>query len=176
VTRFRFSAGYPFYVVSSHFSRRSAGRGGRYDRGMPESAPEKLPALSNEMIAAALDARGFTYSTDSDGDIYGNWENNLIYFFRIGDAREMLQVRAMAQREFSTDDVPRLYSFCNYWNHDRLFPKAYVHVADDGTARVVGEVICDWEKGVTAEQLDQVMICGIATGCQLSAEVDGLAL
>jgi hypothetical protein len=51
-----------------------------------------------------------------------------------------------------------------------------VHVADDGTARVVGEVVSDWEKGVTAEQLDQVMICGIATGCQLSAEVDGLAL
>jgi hypothetical protein len=143
---------------------------------MPEPAPERLPALSNEMIAAALDARGFTYSTDADGDIYGNWENNLIYFFRIGAAREMLQVRAMAQRQFGTDDVPRLYAFCNHWNHDRLFPKAYVHVADDGTARVVGEVVADWEQGVTAEQLDQVMICGIATGCQLSAEVDRIDL
>jgi Putative bacterial sensory transduction regulator len=150
--------------------------GGGYDRGMPEPAPEKLPALSNEMIAAALDARGFTYSTDADGDIYGSWENNLIYFFRIGAAREMLQVRAMAQRQFGTDDVPRLYAFCNHWNHDRLFPKAYVHVADDGTARVVGEVVADWEQGVTAEQLDQVMICGIATGCQLSAEVDRIEL
>jgi hypothetical protein len=144
---------------------------------MPEPAPEKLPALSNEMIAAALDARGFTHSIDGDGDIYGNWENNLIYFFRIGEFREMLQVRAMARRVFTTDEVPRLYAFCNGWNHDRLFPKAYVHVdEDDRTVRVVGEVVADWEKGVTAEQLDQVMICGIATGCQLSAEVDQLDL
>jgi hypothetical protein len=32
------------------------------------------------------------------------------------------------------------------------------------------------EHGVTAGQLDQVMICGIATGCQLSAEVDRIDL
>jgi Putative bacterial sensory transduction regulator len=157
VTRFRFS-------------------GAGYDLAMPDPAAEKLPALSNDMIAAALDARAFAYSTDADGDIYGNWENNLIYFFRIGEAREMLQVRTMARRLFSTDEVPRLYAFCNGWNHDRLFPKAYVHVDENRDVRVVGEVVADWEHGVTAEQLDQVMICGIATGCQLAAEVEQLAI
>ena len=138
---------------------------------MPEPEPEKLPSLSNEMIAATLDARGFAHQVDADGDICGNWQGNLIYFFRIGEFREMLQVRALTRRVFSTDEVPRLYAFCNAWNHDRLFPKAYVHVADDGSVRVVGEVVADWEKGVTADQLDQVMICGIATGCQLADAV-----
>jgi hypothetical protein len=67
--------------------------------------------------------------------------------------------------------VVRLYEFCNAWNHDRLWPKAYVHVQDDGTVNVIGEVLADWERGVTDEQLDQVMICGVATGCQLADAV-----
>jgi hypothetical protein len=123
------------------------------------------------MITAALDQRGFTYFVDADGDIAGNFQGNLIYFFRIGDQKEMLQIRAMVQHVFGMADVTRLYEFCNAWNHDRLWPKAYVHVSDDGTVNVIGEVLTDWEKGVTAEQLHQVLICGIATGCQLADAV-----
>ena len=135
---------------------------------------EQLQPLSNEMIIAALDGRGFAHKVDDDGDVLGNWQGTLIYFFRLGERREMLQVRALAQRTFSIDEVPRLHLFCNSWNHDKLFPKAYVHVADDGAARVVGEVVADWEHGVTLQQLDQVMLCGIATGCQLAEAVNEL--
>ena len=135
-----------------------------------------LQPLSNELIIAALDSRGFAHKVDDDGDVLGNWQDTLIYFFRIGERQELLQVRALAPRGFSTDDVPRLYSFCNAWNHDKLFPKAYVHVGEDGAARVVGEVVADWEHGVTLEQLDQVMLCGIATGCQLAEAVSELVL
>ncbi|MGX6602622.1 YbjN domain-containing protein [Micromonosporaceae bacterium Da 78-11] len=130
--------------------------------------------MTHEMITAALDARGFNYFVDADGDVAGNFQGNLIYFFRIGEQKEMLQVRAMIQHIFGIEDVARLYEFCNSWNHDRLWPKAYVHVNDDGTVNVIGEVLADWEKGVTVEQLDQVLICGIATGCQLSDAVAGL--
>jgi hypothetical protein len=80
VTSFRFSAACPVHPVLSRSGPWGEGARGGYDRGMPEPAPEKLPALSNR------------------------------------------------------------------------------------------------EQGVTAEQLDQVMICGIATGCQLSAEVDRIDL
>jgi len=135
---------------------------------------EQLQPLSNEMIIAALDGRGFTHKVDDDGDVMGDWQGTLIYFFRLGDRRELLQVRALAQRAFSIDDVPRLHRFCNSWNHDKLFPKAYVHVADDGAARVVGEVVADWEHGCTLAQLDQIMLCGIATGCQLAEAVNEL--
>ena len=37
-----------------------------------------------------------------------------------------------------------------------------------------GEVVADWQHGVTPEQLDQVVICGVATGCQLADAVAGL--
>jgi putative sensory transduction regulator len=130
-----------------------------------------VQALTHEMIKSVLDAHEFSYTVDGDGDVVGNFQGNLVYFFQIGEKREMLQVRAMVQHVFGIDDVTRLYAFCNAWNHDRLWPKAYVHVQDDGTVNVIGEVLADWEKGVTVEQLDQVMICGIATGCQLADAV-----
>ncbi|WP_189336813.1 YbjN domain-containing protein [Actinoplanes ianthinogenes] len=119
------------------------------------------------MIKAALDAREFAYFVDEDGDIAGNFQGNLIYFLQHGANREMLQIRAMMQHVFTIEDVPRLYEFCNTWNRDQLWPKAYVQVTDDGAAIVIGEVSTDWERGVTPEQLDQVMICGIATACRL---------
>ena len=130
-----------------------------------------MQPLTHEMITAALDARGFSHFVDADGDIAGNFQGNLVYFFRLGESHEMLQVRALVQHIFGIEDVLRLYEFCNAWNHDRLWPKAYVHVNDDGTVNVIGEVMADWERGVTVEQLDQVLICGVATGCQLADAV-----
>ena len=127
--------------------------------------------LSQEMITDALTARCFNYFVDEDGDVVGNFQGNLIYFFRLGAEREILQIRALVQHVFGIDDVSRLYEFCNAWNHDQLWPKAYVHVNDDGTVLVVGEVIADWEKGVTPEQLDQVIIAAVATSVQLANEV-----
>ena len=133
-----------------------------------------MQPLTQEMITDALTARGFHFIIDEDGDIAGNFQGNLIYFFRLGENREMLQIRALVQHIFGMDDVRRLYEFCNAWNHDQLWPKAYVHVNDDGTVNVIGEVVADWEHGVTTEQLDQVVICGVATGCQLADAVAGL--
>lgn len=127
--------------------------------------------LSNELIAAVLTARRYVFFTDGDGDIGGKWEENLIYFFRLGRDAEMLQVRTMAATVFTIDDVPALYAFCNVWNHDKLWPKAYVHVNDDGSVRVLGEVVADLECGVSHDQLDQLIGCGIVTGCQMSAAV-----
>ena len=121
------------------------------------------------MIIAALNAREFAHFVDDDGDIGGNWQGCLIYFFRLGEAGGGAPGPDADPDVFSTDDVPRLYAFCNAWNHDRLWPKAYVHTADDGAVRVVGEVV--GRLGAAAsppEQLDQVMICGIATGLRAS--------
>lgn len=131
----------------------------------------QLLPLSAQLITGVLDARGFTHFTDEDGDIAGRWDDNLIYFFRLGRAGEMLQVRTLTHSEFGIEDVPRLYEFCNSWNHDKLWPKAYVHVDDDGTARVVGEVLADLEKGVAVPQLDQLIACGVVTGCELAEAV-----
>jgi hypothetical protein len=133
-----------------------------------------LRPLTNELIAAVLDAREFTYFTDDDGDVGGWWEDNLVYFFRLGEDQSMLQVRIRGRRVFGVEDVSRLYEFCNTWNHDKLWPKAYIHVNDDGSVFLCGEVFADLERGVSQPQLDQLMMCGISTGCEMATAADGL--
>lgn len=131
--------------------------------------------LSDELVARVLRAHGYAFTVDSDGDIVGRWDDNLIYFFRLGTGGEIIQVRTMAARLFGIDDVPRLYAWCNDWNRDRLWPKAFVHVNDDGSVRVCGEVLADLENGVTPVQLDQILSCGIVAGCQMAEALAGLS-
>ena len=135
---------------------------------------QPLQPLTNDLIVAVLTARNCTVYPDADGDLVGRWDDNFIYFFRLGDNGEVLQIRTLAAATFPIDDVPALYAFCNAWNHDRLWPKAFVHVSDDGSARVCGEMVADLARGVTAAQLGQLLTCGISTGCQLSAALADL--
>ncbi|MEV0152295.1 YbjN domain-containing protein [Micromonospora sp. NPDC050686] len=133
-----------------------------------------LRPLTRQLLAAVLEARGYVVSADADGDLVGRWDDSLIWFLRLGDAGELLQVRTVAAAAFPIERVPDLYAFCNAWNHDRLWPKAYVHVGDDGRAVVCGETVTDLEAGVTPHQLGQLLDRGISTGCQLAAAVDAL--
>lgn len=135
----------------------------------PDGEVQTLAPLTNELITHVLTERGYHFGVDDDGDVGGMWDDNVIYFFRRGSDNEILQIRILSNTDFTVDDVPQLYEFCNEWNHDRLWPKAFVHVADDGTARVCGEITTDLERGVSIAQLDQLMECGIATGCQLAS-------
>ncbi len=136
--------------------------------------PGALRPLTGELIATVLASRGYPVETDPAGDLVGRWADSLIWFLRPGSAGELLQVRTVAAPTFAIEYVPALHVFCNAWNHDRLWPKAFVHVEDDGRARICGEVIADLEHGVTPHQLDRLLDCGITTGCQLAAEVAGL--
>ncbi|MDM4723127.1 YbjN domain-containing protein [Micromonospora sp. WMMA1363] len=133
--------------------------------------PGTLRPLTGELIATVLAGRGYVVETDPAGDLVGRWADSLIWFLRPGAAGELLQVRTVAAPTFPIEYVPALHVFCNAWNHDRLWPKAFVHVEDDGWARVCGEVITDLEHGVTPHQLNQLLDCGITTGCQLANEV-----
>ncbi|SBT53412.1 type III secretion system chaperone family protein [Micromonospora auratinigra] len=136
--------------------------------------PQALRPLTGTLIAAVLAARGYAVSGDPDGDLVGRWAESLIWFHRRGGQGELLQIRTVAAHRFDIAEVPALHAFCNTWNHDRLWPKAFVHVADDGLAHVYGEVVTDLERGVTPHQLDQLLDCGITTGCQLAAAVAAL--
>ncbi|HEV7709287.1 MAG TPA: YbjN domain-containing protein [Asanoa sp.] len=135
-----------------------------------------LLPLTNELIAGVLDGHAYAFAEDPDGDLVGRWDENLIYFFRLGRAGEILQVRTLVSRVFEIDDVLPLYEFCNAWNQDKLWPKAFVHVNDNGTVRVLGEVVADLEHGVSTEQLDQLLTCGITSGCQLADALEDLKL
>ncbi|MBO0869972.1 MAG: YbjN domain-containing protein [Micromonosporaceae bacterium] len=131
---------------------------------------EILRPLTRELVATVLDSNGYHHAVDEDGDIYGWWEQNLIYFL-LDQARETVQVRTRAHRVFPVQDVPRLYAFCNHWNQERFWPKAYLLVLEDQPVTVWGEVIARLAAGVTTEQLDRIVQCGIATGCDLAAAV-----
>ncbi|KAB1904089.1 YbjN domain-containing protein [Micromonospora tulbaghiae] len=137
--------------------------------------PQELRPLTGELIAAVLGHRGYAVVEEPDGALVGRWERNLIWFHRRGAAGELLQVRTVVAHHFGIERVTELHAFCNAWNHDRLWPKAYVHVADDGSAQVCGEVTTDLERGVTPHQLDRLVDCGVTTGCQLADAVDELA-
>lgn len=139
--------------------------------GAGDGRAQLLRPLTNDLIASVLNARGYVFYTDGEGDLVGRWDDNIVYFLRLGFAGELLQVRTMAATAFSIDEVPALYAFCNTWNHDRLWPKTFVHVNDDGSARIFGEVVTDLEQGVTPLQLDQLIHCGISSGCQLADAV-----
>ena len=137
---------------------------------------EELLPLTNDLITATLDARDYKYFVDEDGDVGGYWDETLFYFLRIGQEQEVLLARLRAQRTFGTDDIPRLYSFCNGWNDDRLWPKAYVKVGANETVHVYGELATDLEKGVAQAQLDQLIMCAISSGCELAGAVAELTL
>ncbi len=134
-----------------------------------------LHPLSTDLVTAALDRLEVHYVVDEDGDATGSWDDCVIWFLRLGPAGDVLQVRTLAAATFTVDDVPRLRAFCNSWNHQNLWPKAYVHVADDGEVSVVGDVSVRWAAGVSAEQCELLLSCGIATGCQLAEAVGELA-
>lgn len=134
----------------------------------------EIVSLSNELIAAVLEEREDHFFTDSDGDLGGWWDDAQFFFFVMGPKDEILNIRVIAQRIFTIEDIPRLYEFCNAWNHDKFWPKAYVHVRDDGKVRIMGETVTDLECGVTLQQLSQLMKCGISTGCGLSNAADEL--
>ncbi|MFY1627281.1 YbjN domain-containing protein [Micromonospora sp. WMMD723] len=136
--------------------------------------PQALRPLTADLVAAVLGTRGYVVVADGDGDLVGRWDDSLIWFLRRGGRGELLQVRTLAATTFGIEHVPALYAFCNSWNHEWFWPKAFVHVDDDGRAQVCGEVITDLERGVTPHQLDRLLDRGITEGCRLAAAVGQL--
>lgn len=129
-------------------------------------------ALSTERIVDWIKDYGYSYFIDSDGDIGGLWHSRLFYFLLFGPEREILQVRGQWNREITIERVEEVLEFCNEWNTERIWPKAYFRVRDNGMIQVYGEVAVDFEHGATDDQLDQVLACGLSTGAMLFDALD----
>jgi len=139
-----------------------------------EHATPPGPApLTQARVIERLEARGFGYKVDPDGDVGGMWDDHLFYFFVLGASDEYLQVRGRWSRTVAVGEVAALLEAVNAWNTDKLWPKCYVRV--DGTdVGVYAEHVVDYEHGVTDEQLDLHLACGISTGLQLFTHLDEL--
>ncbi|AEI12536.1 type III secretion system chaperone family protein [Cellulomonas gilvus] len=142
--------------------------------GAVEVAGDNPTPLSPARIAAWMAQNDFSYFIDNDGDLGGLWRGRLFYFFLFGEQSEILQVRGQWHREIAIERLEEVLDVCNEWNADRIWPKAYVRVRDNGRVHVVSEVATDLEHGATDEQLSQLLFCGLSTGSMFFDALDEL--
>jgi hypothetical protein len=110
---------------------------------------------------------------DEDGDLTGVWNDSRFWFLLLGEQREILQVRGRWHRQLPVDSRRAVTLALNDWNRERIWPKLYLR-EEEGQLAVYSEVSTDLEHGVTAEQLDQLVSCGLGTGVQSFASFDQL--
>jgi len=137
----------------------------------PAGPAADLPQVSRERIAAILDARGYKYGIDADGDIGGRWDDHVFFFLLLGKDSEYLQVRGRWARTVSTDELGQVLVLVNEWNADRIWPKVYARLENDAVA-VYTEHSVDYEPGLTDRQLDQHLGCAISTSLAFFGSLD----
>ena len=136
-------------------------------------AATRAPApVSPARIASWMSDNQFSYFVDNDGDLGGLWRGRLFYFFLFGEQSEILQVRGQWHRELAIERLEEVLDLCNEWNAERIWPKAYARVRDNGRVHVVSEVATDLEHGATDAQLSQLLFCGLSTGSMLFDALD----
>jgi hypothetical protein len=140
--------------------------------GVAGPAAELPVPLAPARIARWMSGNGFSYFVDNDGDLGGLWRGRLFYFFLFGEREEILQVRGQWHRELAIERLEEILELCNEWNADRIWPKAYARVRDNGRVHVVSEVAVDFEHGATDEQLSQTLYCGLSTATMLFDALD----
>lgn len=171
---------------------RSA-RGPRGGQGAPDGAPRppveevllreladalaadsrKVPApLAMARVVEWITDNGYNYFVDSDGDIGGLWHGRLFYFLLFGPQDEILQVRGQWNRDVAIERLEEVLELCNEWNADRIWPKTYTRVRDNGMVQVFTEVTVDLEHGASDVQLDQLLQCGLGTGSMFFDALD----
>lgn len=138
---------------------------------MDDGYPSPLGA---DRLVAWLERNGFHYFVDNDGDLGGLWRGRLFYFFLFGERSEILQVRGQWHREIAIERLDEVLDACAEWNAERIWPKAYVRVRDNGMVHVIAEVSTDLEHGVTDEQLSQLLFCGLSTSSTFFDAIDEL--
>jgi hypothetical protein len=145
-------------------------------REAPAQRPrDQVPTpLTTQRLTRWFTDHGYTYFVDADGDVGGVWRGRLFYFFLFGERTEILQVRGQWNREFAIERLTEVLDVCNEWNADKIWPKAYVRVRDDGMVHATCEVATDLEHGVTDDQLGQLLHCGLTSASLFFDALDHL--
>ena len=127
--------------------------------------------VTRDYITTWLRANGYSYFVDCDGDIGGIWDNRMFHFLILGGGNA-LQIRGQWNRLAGIGKVPELLDFTNKWNMERIWPKAFVRVRDDGAVVVCGDLTITISSGLSLSQLDLQLKCGLATACVLFDTLD----
>lgn len=150
---------------------------GLFSRGKdpaPEPAapsPHAIPALSQDRIKALFDEKGWNYYVDNEGDLGGVWDDNQFWFLLRGQDKEILHIQARWHRPIDISRLEEVREFIVRWHREKLWPKCYHRINDEGVLHVYGEVTHDHEHGVTDDQLMQQIRCAIGTSNQFFDEL-----
>jgi hypothetical protein len=133
-----------------------------------DSAPgldssEQLQPLSKDRVKAALDRESWNYGVDEDGDIGGGWEAASFYFFVTGQNDELFCIRGAWRGKLEGSQFTRAIELCNEWNSQKLWPKTYARLDEEGMVRLHTEHNVDFEQGVSDGQISQQLLCAINT-------------
>ena len=129
----------------------------------PGSGTSALLPLTKDRIRSALERAGWMYTVDADGDTWGGWEYASFYFLTNGNDGEVLSVRSSWRGVLEPEQLGQATQICNTWNEEKLWPKTYSRVADDGKVWLHTEHNVDYEQGITDEQLSQQLLCALNT-------------
>ena len=140
--------------------------------GSTDSGGEPAAPLSRDRVTDWLERSGFSYFVDSEGDVGGLWHGWLFYFLVLGERSEVLQVRGQWHRDLTIERLEEVLDVCNEWNAERIWPKTYVRVRDDGSVVVCAEVTADVGSVVTTPQLGQLLDCGLSTAAMFFEHLD----
>ncbi|WP_125098354.1 YbjN domain-containing protein [Leucobacter chromiireducens] len=133
---------------------------------------DALSPISKDRIKAGLERAGWSYSVDSDGDIGGGWEYASFFFFLSGKEEELLCIRGNWRGKLQAAELAKAIETCNAWNAEKLWPKTYARLDDEGFVRVHTEHNVDYEQGITDGQLDQQLLCAVNTGMSFYEHVN----
>lgn len=135
-----------------------------------DSQPVTLPALTQDRMKSLFEEKEWKYFVDSDGDLGGIWDNNVFYFMLRGDQQEILFIQGRINLTVPFERLEEVREFENAWNRDKIWPKAYHRVDDEGNIILFADHASDWEDGVTNDQLMQTINCALSTSMGLFEE------
>lgn len=116
--------------------------------------------LTAARVAAVLDRNGWAYGTDEDGDLGGMWDDHTVHFLRLGEEREVLQVRARWRHVLPAAAHAEVLRTIDGSNRERIVPKLWTHVDEAGVA-VFAETTADGTVGLTDEQVERCVLLGL---------------
>lgn len=166
----------------SVFRRRAPGAAAAAAGGSPRPSPGTRGAggdpafgvrpVDPGRIRTALDALSYRYFVDSSGEIGGLWDNRLFSFYLVGTGAQLLQVRGRWPRRVALERLPAMLEFTDAWNRERIFPKCYVRVLDDGMVHITTEVSVPVAHGLSDVQLEHHLQLGLMSGMMVFDHLD----
>ncbi|WP_167143952.1 YbjN domain-containing protein [Canibacter zhoujuaniae] len=114
---------------------------------------DKLHPLSQELIIKHFTNKGIHYFTTDRGLLGATFRDVQFLFAITGNRQELLCISGQWHRIISANALELVRAFISDWHRDKLFPKAYIRIDDDGTLQTITEVTVDYEYGLTFDQL-----------------------